>query len=127
MSYFKIRVERIYSKDVLKLQILDQLPKQENMETKSKKNTKEPAEKDNFFYLDSSAKDYSFSDFVRVSSCPTGLIFYFGKWYPDKKQFGIYESILLPFNVAMSLQKIIVNHIDKLKKMGLLQVEETKA
>lgn len=91
------------------------------MGTKSKQ---KPKKADNYFYLDESAKDYEFSDFVRVSSCPNGLIFYFGKWFPDKKKFGLSQSILLPFNVSISLEKIIGGQIKELQEMGALVVEE---
>lgn len=78
----------------------------------------------NYFYVDDEAKQYEFSDFVRVSSFPHGMILYFGKYQPEEKKFGLFGSIVLPFDVAKSLSRLISDQIDQLKAEGLIVTEE---
>lgn len=97
------------------------------MAKKAKKTTdavRKPEQEDDVFFVDESAQDYKFADYVRVSSYPHGMVLYFGKWYPEQKKFGLFEGVILPFNVANSLKKIIDNQIADLIKKGLLETRD---
>lgn len=84
--------------------------KKKNMSNKS------PA----YFFINDQAKQYEFSDFVRIASTPHGMILYFGRFDPEKKEFGIYQSIILPHRVANSLSEIITGHFSELIERGLI-------
>jgi len=95
---------------------------------KKKKSTdsKELPSTEDYFFLNDEAKDYKFSDYVRISSYPHGMILYFGKYQPDQNKFGIFEGILIPFDVAGSLVTIINNHISNLVDKGLLEKKDSE-
>jgi hypothetical protein len=84
-------------------------------------NAETKKDEDDFFLANEFAEDYSFADHVKVTSFPHGMIFYFGKWYPERKKFGIYKSFVLPFHVAHSLSRIIQNQLSHLVKKGLIE------
>lgn len=75
-------------------------------------------------YTDETVKNYSFSDYVKVRSNPRGMLFSFGKIHPDSDKFIIFQEILLPFDIANSLQKIIDDQFKKLSEAGLIEVRE---
>jgi len=74
-----------------------------------------------FYYLSESVKDYNFADFVRINSFHRGMILSFGKMQPDERKFSIFQEILLPFEVADSLSKIIKKNMDELIEKGALK------
>ncbi|RKX32792.1 MAG: hypothetical protein DRP46_00420 [Candidatus Zixiibacteriota bacterium] len=90
------------------------------------KKPKKPENEDNYDYVDKAVCNYSISDFVRISSFPRGMLLSFGKSHPQKDKFLIFKEILLPFDIAASLSKIIKEHLDKLRDDGLLEVVEIK-
>jgi len=85
-----------------------------------KDKSKEPPE---WYYLNDSAKDYGFSDWVQVTSFPHGMILRFGKFLPEEKKFGVFQSIALPFDVANSLLEIISQQFRMLEEKGLSKRE----
>ena len=92
---------------------------------RTQKGNKNKAKEPNYYYLDESVKQHEFSDFVRFSSFPHGMILYFGRFQPDEGKFAIFKSILLPFDVAESMSTIIARHIEKLQEEGILAKPET--
>lgn len=84
------------------------------------KKSKAKKKKQNYFYLDEKAKQFDFSDFVRITAYQHGLVLHFGKLQPDSDEFGIYQSILLPFSVADSLSTIIRHQLDRMVEQGFL-------
>ncbi len=94
---------------------------------KSPGNSKKEQETENtFFYVNEAAKDYDYADFVQVSSYPHGVILNFGKWYPDEQKHGLFQGILLPFNVAEALKSIIEDHVQELVDKGLVIKKKIK-
>ncbi len=95
---------------------------------KTKQNSKiiKGSEQADYFYLNEEVLDYDFADYVKVRSFPRGFILSFGKWHPEKKKYGLFEEILLPFEIAHALGKIIDKQINELKDKGLLEIREMK-
>ena len=93
---------------------------------KNKMDSKELPSTEDSYFLNDEAEDYKFSDYVRISSYPHGMILYFGKFQPDKNKYGIFEGILIPYDVAGSLVDIIKNHISKLVDKGLLEKKDSE-
>ena len=93
------------------------------MKTKEKKNskTKPKAKNESLFYLSEDAKNWDFSDYVRVTSNPRGMKLSFGKFISEDNRFGIFKEITIPFDVAESLMQIIQKQLEDLLKQGLLQ------
>lgn len=74
-----------------------------------------------FYYLNEAVKDYGYSDYVRITSFKRGVLLSFGKMQPDESKFSIFQEILLPFEIAISLSKIIKRQTDKMIEEGILQ------
>ncbi len=89
--------------------------------TKTGKKIKKPDKSKESFYINENVLNYDFSDFVKINSSPRGLIFAFGNWCPEKKKFGIFKEILLPFDVAEALSKIINNQMKELEDLNLIE------
>lgn len=91
----------------------------------SKKNGKKTERsEDNFFYVDSRAAQFEFSDYVRASSTPHGLVLSFGRFNFEQNKFGLFQSILLPFDVAGALDQIIQTQLKELLDKGYSQINE---
>ena len=82
-------------------------------------------QKDDFFFVDNAAKEYKFSNFVRVTSYQHGMVLYFGKWFPTDEKMGVFDGILLPFDVAARLGEIIKKQMDDLVQRGILQIPDS--
>jgi hypothetical protein len=93
------------------------------MDTKKEKTEKkESAIKENKdFYLTNDAKNWDYSDYVKVSTSPRGMILSFGKFVLADKKFGIFKEILIPYEVAESLSGIIKAQFDKLIEDGAIK------
>jgi len=73
-------------------------------------------------YIDPSVQDYSFSDFVRITSFPQGILFSFAKRHPSQPTTPlIFKEILLPFDVADRLSTIVQGQLKKLEKDGRIE------
>lgn len=94
---------------------------------KDKSNAPSREKSEEFYYIGENVEKYDFSDFVKIGSFPRGIVFSFGQWNAEKGQFGIFKEILLPFEVAESLSKIVESHIKELEKKGLLIKANLKA
>jgi hypothetical protein len=90
---------------------------------KSKNKTKKEQE-EKYFYINDEAKEMEFSDFVRISSYPHGLILRFGRYHVDEKAFGIFRSIILPFPVAGAMSGIVKEQLEDLVNRGLVIKEK---
>jgi len=77
-------------------------------------------------YSTESVVDYSFSNFVRVTANQSGMLLSFGKIHPQAGKIIVFDEILLPFEVALSLSKIIQNQFENLKKDGLIELIPAK-
>ena len=103
-----------------------------NMKAISKKNQAESAgvqEKKTVLpeeYINETVRDYSFSNFVRLTTNQTGMLFSFGKIHPKESKILIFDEILLPFEVAESLSRIIRDQFEKLQKQGLVELIPAK-
>jgi hypothetical protein len=89
--------------------------------------TKKPSEEkkaEESLYLNEDVRNFAFSDYVRIKSYPRGLLFSFGKRHPEDQKYILFEEILLPFDVAVALQKIIGEQIDYLVSRGLLEIRK---
>lgn len=84
-------------------------------------NKKRPTDK--FVYMNESARDYSFADFVAVKSGVRGMLLSFGKAHPHEEELMIFKEILLPLDVAHRLQVIMHDQFEELIEKGLIQVE----
>jgi len=94
--------------------------------TKEKSHLKKEKEDDSKdFYLNEDVKNYDYADYVSIASGPRGMLFSFAKSIKSENKFGIFKEILLPYDVAGSLSKIIKDQIEELVKTGKLKpVEE---
>ncbi|MFH2056301.1 MAG: DUF3467 domain-containing protein [bacterium] len=72
-------------------------------------------------YVNESAASYSFANFARVTASPSGMLLSFGKIHPKERKILLFDEILLPFEVADALVKIIQDQFAKLEDDGLLQ------
>ena len=88
---------------------------------KTKKDKSEKKEQKNYFYFDQPGQNQEFSDFVRLSSFPRGILLSFGRWTPEQEEFGIFKEILLPFDTAEALSVIIQKHIEGLEKKKVIK------
>lgn len=99
------------------------------MSSKLKENEKKLQKKDiskEYFYFKEDTQNHDFSDFVKLNSSPRGIILSFGKWCPEKHKFGIFEEIMLPFDVAEALSEIIKQHMKKLEELQFIEkIEKT--
>lgn len=73
--------------------------------------------------VDNSVADFDFSDNVEVTSYPRGMLFSFGKENPRELKTVVTKQILLPFEVAISLNRIITGQINSLVEQGLLSID----
>ena len=98
------------------------------MAQETKKNNKAPekSKEAEYYYLDENVKEYQFADYVRLKSTPRGIILCFGKLQVDNKKFAIFKEILLPFDVAEALSKIIEGVMKDLLDKGLITAIEPK-
>ncbi len=90
------------------------------------KSSQKKADQQKYFYVDEGVGNYDYSDFVKLDAFPRGIKLSFGKWYPDKKKFGLFREILLPFDVADALKNVIEKQIADLVDKGLLEIKEGK-
>lgn len=97
--------------------------KTKNKSAASKKPSKKAQPK--ISYLDESVKDYDFSDYVKITSMPRGMILSFGKWIPENKEYCLFHEVLLPFEVAESLSNIIQRQLKELVESGKIKVLQT--
>jgi|WetSurMetagenome_2_1015567.scaffolds.fasta_scaffold652783_2 hypothetical protein len=95
-------------------------------ETKIEDTSKKPEKSEAFFYINDNVMDYNFSDFVKVHTYQRGMLFSFGKWCPEKGKFALFNEILIPYEVADSLGKLILKSIQDLTDKGLIRFEEVK-
>jgi hypothetical protein len=77
-------------------------------------------------YSDQSVKDYSFANFARVTANQSGMLLSFGKVHPKEMKIIIFDEILLPFDVAVSLSKIVQDQFEQLKKQGIIELGQIK-
>ncbi len=98
------------------------------MKAKTKKNEKIKTDSTSRqdFYLNEEAKNWDFSDYVRVTSGPRGMVLSFGKFIREDEKYGIFKEIILPYDVVESLNKIIKQQFDKLIEDGSLKRIEDK-
>lgn len=78
------------------------------------------------FYLNEKAKEWDFSDYVRVTAGPRGMILSFGKFIREDKKYGIFSEILLPYDVVDALTKVIKQQFENLIEKGLIEKIESK-
>jgi hypothetical protein len=93
------------------------------MDTKAKKENeviKDPVESRDF-YLNEEAKNWDFSDYVRVTASPRGMVLSFGKFIREDQKYGIFKEIILPYDVADSLIRIVQKQFNQLIDDGLLK------
>ena len=76
---------------------------------------------DDYFYMDNSIYNYEYADYVKLNSSPRGMFLAFGKYCPEKKKFGIFKEILLPFDIADALSDIMKNHLQQLEDKKLIE------
>jgi len=97
------------------------------MKTKEKKNKKKANSKsiriEKAEYLNEEVKNFDFADYVRVKSYPRGMLLTFGKAHPGEQKFVFFKEIMIPYDVVLSLQKIIIDQIDGLTEQGILKIE----
>ncbi len=74
-------------------------------------------------HLSESVKNYAFADFVSVQSYRRGMLLSFGKSHPNEKEFLVFKEVLLPFDVALSLQRIMKEQMDTLIDSGDLVID----
>lgn len=98
-----------------------------NTKAKKEKLIEDEAADANDFYLSEDAKSWDFSDYVRVTSGPRGMVFSFGKFVRDNNKYGIFKEIILPYDVVESLVKIIQGQFDQLLRDGLLKKIENES
>ena len=91
---------------------------------RTKKDKSEKKEEKNYFYFNQPGQNQEFSDFVRVSSYPRGILLSFGRFTPEEQKFAIFEEILLPFDTADALGAIIRNHMKELEDKGVIERAE---
>ena len=73
-------------------------------------------------HLSESVKNYAFADFVSVNSYRRGMLLSFGKSHPTEREFLIFKEVLLPFDVALSLQQIMKKQMDTLIDSGDIEI-----
>jgi hypothetical protein len=73
-------------------------------------------------YSDQSVRNYSFANFARVTANQSGMLLSFGKVHPKEMKIIIFDEILLPFDVAVSLSKIVRDQFEQLQKQGLIEL-----
>jgi len=101
------------------------------MDAREKKDEEIVAKKDDSpesrdFYLSEEAKNWDFSDYVRVTSGPRGMVLSFGKFIRENRKYGIFKEIILPYDVMESLIKIMRDQFDQLIEQGMLKKIEDK-
>jgi len=97
-----------------------------NEKKKSAKEINVDPEKKKDFYFNNEAKNWEFSDYVRLGAGPRGMMLSFGKFVQEDKKYGIFKEILLPYDVAESLSRVIQEQFKKLLKDGLIEKVEKK-
>jgi hypothetical protein len=99
------------------------------MKTKQKKNDKvveTTPEKNKDFYFNQEAKNWEFADYVSLGAGPRGIMLSFGKYVQEDKKYGIFKEIMLPFDVAESLSKVIQDQFKVLLEKGLIEKVEAE-
>ncbi len=92
-----------------------------NKTNKEAKDNPKQMAKPEFEYINEDVKNYAYSDYVRLNSFPRGMLLSFGKMRPEDGKFIVFQEILLPFEVAVSLSTIIKVQIDELISKGALK------
>ncbi|MBD3234063.1 MAG: hypothetical protein GF315_10120 [candidate division Zixibacteria bacterium] len=93
-----------------------------NKTKKSKEKTSKPHDsKDEISYLTEEVKNFEFADHVAIRSYPRGMLLSFSKAHPGEEKLLTFKEILIPFEVAVSLQQIIKDQIDGLIEQGILK------
>ncbi|MBD3401654.1 hypothetical protein GF420_02065 [candidate division GN15 bacterium] len=93
---------------------------------KTKHEAKEPLDKsktqsNQSYYLNPEVKNHEFASFVRSTTTPHGVILGFGKWDVEHEKFALFQEILLPYDVADSLQGILDRQIAQLIDSGKIE------
>jgi hypothetical protein len=83
-------------------------------------------EKKNDFYLNEKAKEWEYSDYVRLTPGPRGMVLSFGKFIRENNKYGIFKEILLPYDVADALSNVIKQQFENLIEKGLIEKIESK-
>ena len=94
---------------------------------KKSKKLEELVSNPSFVYANEEVKNYTFADHIAIRSFPRGMLFSFGKSHPETGETIRFKEILIPFDVATNLSKIIKDQVDQLIEQGLLVVEDVKA
>ncbi len=91
---------------------------------KAQKEQKSKKEEKNYFYLDESVKNFTYSDFVRVNTNNKGMLFSFGKMHPELDKHMITSEVYVPLDVVFNLKRIIETQLKELEDAGVIQFKE---